>query len=195
VEVRGPSSQRVMWSAKADDCDGVEVSAQVYGGRWRLVLSAQTPEQVVRVGAVLVDFDPTRRDIAVVMVASVPGAVHWMVDCEPVGVGENPQLHRAEVILSAGCCSEAFRARNGAREEVFAYAAGVAGLVAVPAGQRVTGWAAWASAPGATASIDGGPAIPLPVGAVQGSPVGLQGGASFLFVGTDGYLVELAEAV
>ena len=67
-----------------------------------------------------------------------------------------------------------------------------AAVVAVPAGAYLSTVAAFASAPGATAQIAGGNAVPVPVNGSVALDVseGLQGALNVTFVGTSGYLVD-----
>ena len=73
----------------------------------------------------------------------------------------------------------------------YAYLAGTSGARSVPAGGLLLSWAAFATAAGATVTIDGGDAIPVPTGgAVSGEAHGTVIAPAFVFTGTAGYFVE-----
>ena len=76
-------------------------------------------------------------------------------------------------------------------DKAYAYLTGVSGTAAVPAGGLVVGMAAHASNPGATVTINGGPAIPVPMNVgLSSSPSGRLVAPTYVFSGTDAYLVE-----
>lgn len=78
-------------------------------------------------------------------------------------------------------------------DRTYAYLAGTSGTVTVPIGGRVTGWAAFATGAGATVTVAGGAAIPIPTGgSVEGNPPDDSAllAPTFVFTSTSGYFVE-----
>ena len=73
----------------------------------------------------------------------------------------------------------------------YAYLAGVSGSRSVPAGGLLLSWAAFATAAGATVTINSGDSIPVP----QGGSVGGEAhttvvAPAFVFTSTAGYFIE-----
>ena len=74
----------------------------------------------------------------------------------------------------------------------WAYHAGTAGTVTLGGTERVLGIIAYASAAGATCTINGGDSIPVPTGVgIELEPKGNLVGATIVFTGTAMFLVEV----
>lgn len=79
-----------------------------------------------------------------------------------------------------------------AAQGTYACAAGVAGVVNVPAGAYLVGLTAWATAAGATAQVGALAVVTVPTGGAFGQDVqgGVLGPVAVTFVGTSQYFVE-----
>lgn len=177
-------------------------------GGWVLELSAKSAFGVHLVRReVLAARSSTVHGARVVMVESCPGVESWHVKVLGAGAaGRGLDV----AVLADKCCAPSSLAWPSAGLPVSSWPAwagrayntlgGVAGVVGVPAG-FVTGITAYATAPGATVQVGGGPALPVPQnGALElapplfnlpTGPVGsLAAPVDIAFTGTAAYVVE-----
>jgi hypothetical protein len=134
-----------------------------------------------------------------VATAAVPGAFSFQVIVRPAArYGSELQAYSGEVMLSAGDPGGQLPGVQRVSERAKYYANNVAGLLNIPAGERVVAWSAFSTGPVASVVINGGDSIPIPDSAsVAGGDDGLfEGPLQFAFNGADfgGYLVEVAES-
>jgi hypothetical protein len=169
--------------------------------RWLFRVRVQTDEGISVLGSFMtappVSPSPQTRIVAI---ASCPGVRRWHVDIQPApsieGLPATPD--NSSVSLAAGCCSQGDTGGVQRVNERPKYYAGVNnGDVQVLPGEEVVSWSAWAIGAGATVQIvdvDTTNQIFLPpAGSVEGGIAGLiKGPALFRFVGTGGFLVEVA---
>jgi hypothetical protein len=190
---------RVIGSVHEDASIGGEntVSVVQSGGTlpWRLRFYALLGSQRVQIGSVRTFAATTDRLVAVI---SVPGARGFAVD----GSATDPNSNESIEVHFEGmqCIGGPFGVHaipgfsvDGARS--YRLLAGVNGAVTVTG--QVWGWAAFATAPGATVAASAGPALalgPAPVptnGSVRGDARGIMAPVStWTFTGTSGYLIE-----
>lgn len=165
---------------------------------WALEVRAAFAGGFQRVGRLLLPAAIARGRL--VCVASVPGARDWAVEVVPLVTGGTAHVDLTATVEK--CCGPApFRVLGAAYpwDALSVVSAGVSGgPFGIAAEDRVTHWSAHAPAAGPAGSVaisfaDGSnDTVPVPPGAtVEGwpSPDGI-GPLSFLFTGTDSYLIE-----
>lgn len=170
--------------------------------RYRIAVRAKTDDGEFLVGTFSTcppgDATPQSR---VVAMASCPGALTWTL---LVDAWEDPDFPGLGVFgdLSGSIYAAAGEpggqmpgvVRVGERRKY--YSGTAPGTVNILAGERVTSWSAFAAGAGATVTIGGGSAIPLPTGGgVAGNGSGITDGPiAVVFAATAGYLIEVAES-
>lgn len=178
--------------------------------RWRLRLIVQTENnhaelgQMVTMSPALHGAQPSR----VVLEATCPGAIGWTVIAEPFD--GTPGGSELLDIAASRCCGdfglkplEGFLVGSAlATRQFYVYAPGddVAGVMTIPAGEEVTGIAAFTALAGASVQVAGMTPVPVPQnGATKLAPPldprtgqsTLSGSVNITFVNCDGWAVEV----
>lgn len=168
--------------------------------RWAFEVWAQTGDGLLLVGKFATcpsqDGSPRTRLVAT---AAIPGAVSFTVKVRPAKQDAAASIKWAgSVYLSVGDPGGQLPGVQRVNERPKYYANNAAGILQIPAGERVVAWSAFSTGPVASVVINGGDSIPIPDSAsVAGGDDGLfEGPLQFAFNGADfgGYLVEVAES-
>jgi hypothetical protein len=159
------------------------------GVPWRLRIMAHLKEGSREVGQIYtqprtISRAPMSR---VVAAGSLPGARGWSVEGQCLNLaGTDPNI---ELDLSVGTSAQLPNFTDLEIRTVN-YLGGAAGVVTLNPWQRLASWSAYAAGAGASASVNGGPAIPIDAGQTVASDLN-EWGATITFAGTTTYVVQV----